>query len=105
MSQDWTEDEIRQTVNALIRKASQDAALRTLALKDPNAAIKQVTGKDIPEGLKINLLDEGAGKDLNAVLHLGAPNAELSDDELATLAAAGAGCPCGRTNVLNIKRK
>jgi len=74
----WTQEEIQATVQKVTVKAGSDAAFRKLALSDINSAVKEVSGKEIPAGFRINVID-GAGYHANIVL----PEAKSSADELS----------------------
>jgi hypothetical protein len=106
MAKEWTEEEISKAVKEVIRQAEISPEIRTLALKDPGAAIKKVTGGEMPEGLRVSMIDEGEGKDLHAALEF--LNVSLSDDELDKVAGGGCAaisgrCPCGRGNVMVVR--
>ncbi|MDD2422003.1 MAG: hypothetical protein PHU78_07680, partial [Heliobacteriaceae bacterium] len=63
----WTEAEVNETLAKLFKQASTDAEFRKLCLADPGAAIKQVSGKELPGGLKIKF-GENEGADRTFVL-------------------------------------
>ena len=75
------------------QRASTDSQFRSLALKDGTAAVEQVIGKTLPDGLKIRFVDnEGA------MFTMGLPPARtsdaLSDRELEAV-AGGRGADAG----------
>jgi len=74
----WTQEEIQETVQKVADKAGSDAAFRQLALSDINTAVKEISGKEIPAGFKVNVID-GTGYHANIVL----PEAKSSADELS----------------------
>lgn len=82
---DWTEEEIMKAVEKVCASASEDATFHAKAIADPNAAIKDVTGKDVPAGKKIRFVAlEGA--DLAFVIPDPVKDAELSDEDLESVA-------------------
>ncbi len=57
----WTEEKINQTINDIKKKASEDEAFRKLCLDNPHEAIKQVSDIEMPEGFKINIVENEPG--------------------------------------------
>ncbi|MBP1989988.1 hypothetical protein [Paenibacillus eucommiae] len=74
----WTEEQVKETATLVIEKASSDDAFRSLCLTDIYAAVKEATGKEVPQDFKINVVD-GKGYHANIVL----PEAKASADELS----------------------
>ena len=89
----WTEQEVKATIEKVQAKASTDKKFREKVLSNPAAAIKEVAGKDIPEGIKIKVIENAPGIDQTYVLpdFIGE---ELTDDDLDNV-AGGAGRSCG----------
>ncbi len=87
---DITEEKINQVITELKKKASEDEDFRKLCLDNPNEAIKQVFGIDIPEGIKINIIQDEPGVAHTIILprKLGV----LNDEELDRLAGGGRIC-------------
>ncbi len=69
-------------------KAATDPEFRALALRNGTAAVEQVTGTHLPDGLKIRFV-EGEGADLTLGLPPVHKTGELSDRELEAVAGAG----------------
>jgi hypothetical protein len=93
-------EEIHDAIRQVIKQASVDPAIRALALKDPGAAFKKVTGSDVPAGIRLNIVEEG--QDLQGNLEI--LDTELTDEQLNSVAAAAGGtCRCGRTAVLRVR--
>ena len=69
----------------MLDKAAEDEAFRSRLLEDPDTAIKEELGVSMPEGLKINVLEDTADT-TNVVLP---PRARLDEVELESISAAG----------------
>ena len=54
---DFTELNWKNALTALYQKSVEDAAFRNLCLTDPFAAIKEVSDIEIPDGLKIQFIE------------------------------------------------
>ncbi|MBA4206283.1 MAG: NHLP leader peptide family natural product precursor [Polymorphum sp.] len=84
---------VRQHVEeALLAKAGEDAAFRTLLLSDPRAALKQLLGVDPIPSLKIRIIEEQAGE-VTLVLPRAIAQDELPD-EILDYAAGGNAQEC-----------
>ena len=81
----WTEKEINEAIEVVSKKAATDKEFRKLCLENPNEAVKQVYGKEIPEEFKIKIIENEPGYDETFVLpdFIGG---ELSDDDLDKVA-------------------
>jgi hypothetical protein len=89
MTNDWTNEEIQRVVEQSIKRGKTDASFRSLALAQPRAAIEQVAGKSIPEGLKVKFFD-GSNAHLTIILpEYSADESELSDTQLEQVAGGG----------------
>ena len=92
-----TSQEAEQAIEQIIKRAQTDSEFRQLCLDNPNAAAKEATGKDIPEGFVLRFV-ENQGADLTVVLPDSIdPQAELSELELEGVAGGGGKCgaSCG----------
>jgi len=78
-------EQIVQIGGQVFQKAAHDPAFRSLALSDGTAAVEQVLGKPLPDGVKIRFVENDG-----ATFTLGLPPArtsdELSDRELEAVA-------------------
>ncbi|RXZ82287.1 hypothetical protein EBB07_11480 [Paenibacillaceae bacterium] len=82
----WTEEQVKETVSAVVSKAGSDAEFRALAVSDIYAAIKSATGHEVPQDFKIQVVD-GAGYHVNVVLpELRGAEDELTETELEAVA-------------------
>jgi len=81
---DWTEEKINQTIADIKKKASEDGSFRKLCLDNPNEAIKQVSGMEVPEGVKINIIESDSGVDHTILLP--SNKTELSEQDLDNIA-------------------
>lgn len=72
-------------IGKVLQRALADDAFKNMLLKNPKAAIKEVTGEDVPDALNICFYE-----DTPTVKHLVIPanpvNEELSDSDLAMVA-------------------
>jgi hypothetical protein len=59
MSQEWIEDDLRKAVESVIKKSASDATFKQLALTNPAAAFKDVTKRELPSGMKIEMIEAG----------------------------------------------
>jgi len=85
----WTEEKIKLVITDIKRKASEDESFRKLCLKHPNEAIKQISGMDVPEGVKINMIENDP--DVAHTIILPPEPGTLKDEELDKI-AGGRGC-------------
>jgi len=81
MKNEWTEKDLRVAAQAVAKKAAADAKFRKLALRDPAAAIREVTGRSVPDGMKIDILESGKGGALQATVQFS--SAPIPDAQLA----------------------
>ncbi|MCP3925192.1 MAG: hypothetical protein GY714_21670 [Desulfobacterales bacterium] len=64
----WTEEKINQTIIDIKKKSSEDEAFRKLCMDNPNEAIRKVSNMEVPEGLKINIIENNSGVDHTIIL-------------------------------------
>jgi hypothetical protein len=89
MTSQWTPQEIERVIEDSIKRGTSDERFRTLAFSDPHAAIEEVAGKPIPEGLIVKFFD-GTGAHLSIILpEYAADESELSDIQLEQVAGGG----------------
>jgi hypothetical protein len=87
---EWTQQEVDQMIQKISVKAATDKDFRQLALTNPNEAIKQVAGKEVPEGYTIKMIENAPGVDQTFVL----PDYQddvLSDNEVDQVDGGGQG--------------
>jgi len=94
----WTEEKINQTITVVKKKASEDETFRKLCLDNPNEAIKQISGMEIPEGVKINIIENDSG--VNHTIILPPTAAELDKLELDNIAGGRSVCGDGSSRCL-----
>jgi len=80
----WTEEKINQTIIDIKKRATEDESFRKLCLKHPNKAIKQITGMDVPEGVKINMIENDP--DVAHTIVLPPEPGTIKDEELDQIA-------------------
>lgn len=103
MSANWNQEEAQAALQMIIKRATTDAEFRELFLTNPAAAVKEVTGRELPEGFTLRVV-ENKGADLTVVLPDTPPASELSDSELEAVAGGhkcGAGT-CGLSAVCGV---
>ncbi|MDY0092664.1 MAG: NHLP leader peptide family RiPP precursor [Candidatus Vecturithrix sp.] len=86
----WTEAEVQQVVKDVTTKATTDQQFRKALMANPRAVIKEVAGKEVPEGFNLKLIEADPGADLTVVIPP-LETDELSDQELDQV-AGGRGC-------------
>jgi len=79
MSQ-WTQETTSEVLKKIYEKAATDRTYRVLCLSQPEAAIKQVTDRPMPEGFKVRFIENTA--DATFVLPDFIGDTELSDEQL-----------------------
>ncbi len=85
----WTAEKINQVITDIKKKASEDEAFRKLCLDHPNEAIKQISDTKVPEGVKINILENEPGVDHTIILP---PESNTINDEMLDQVAGGRRC-------------
>ena len=85
----WTAEEVERVLEEVRKRARTDAKYRELALRDPSAAVAQVSREPVPANFKLRFVDN-AGAHLTAVLPDLASDDAMSEDELE-LVAGGMG--------------
>lgn len=96
----WSDEIAERVLKDMMTKAKEDPAFRQLCLDNPGAAIKEVSGMDLPDGFKLNVI-ENEGASLTVVLPDLVSPQELSEEQLEDVAGGG-GCligTCGGTQV------
>ncbi|MEZ5403203.1 MAG: NHLP leader peptide family RiPP precursor [Bryobacteraceae bacterium] len=89
MGAEWTTKEIEDTIQAAIKRGKTDLAFRKLALSEPNTALQQLSGKELPDGLKVKFFD-GSDAHLTIVLpEYVEDESELTDVQLESVAGGG----------------
>lgn len=79
----WDLEKVNKALEMIKQKAAMDAEFRTLCFENPEEAVKQATGMEVPEGFKLRMVDN-AGAHLTVVLpDLQAGDGELDESELA----------------------
>ncbi|MHB1193939.1 MAG: NHLP leader peptide family RiPP precursor [Longimicrobiales bacterium] len=81
----FTKDEAEKAIAAVKAKAQTDRNFRKLALENPNEALKQAAGVDVPRGNKIKVIEAAPDVDLTIVLPKYA-GADLTDSDLDAVA-------------------
>jgi hypothetical protein len=86
-----TQKEIETAIQKVQTKAAMDLEFRKEILSDPKAAIKRVTGFDVPDGFKIKVIENEPGIDQTYVLP-DFQGEELGDEDLDKVAGGDVAC-------------
>lgn len=81
----WSEEQVEQAFVEVRKRAMTDQAFRQLVLANPHQAIEEVSGKEVPTGFKIKVVESDPAYDMTYVLPEMASE-ELSDDMLDNVA-------------------
>jgi hypothetical protein len=84
----WTQEKWNETITRLMRRAATDADFRARCLRDARAAVKEISGLDLPAQRKLRFAEPQEGLVLMLPPAL-APGQELSDAMLESVAGAG----------------
>ncbi len=88
----WTEEKNNQTMIDIKKRASEDEAFRKLCLDNPNEVIKKISGMEVPEGVKINIMENESGIDHTIILP---PESRAIEDNVLDQIAEGCSRQCG----------
>ncbi len=72
------------------KRTSEDEDFRKLCLDNPNEVIKQISGMEVPEGVKINIIENDPSVDYTIILP--PEGGTLEDEVLEQIAAGRWGC-------------
>jgi hypothetical protein len=78
-----------QFTEQLLSRAERDPEFRRRLIEDPSSAIEDELGIDLPEGIRVRVVQEEPGEAVLVVPRHLEPG-QLGDEEL--IAVAGAGC-------------
>lgn len=81
----WTPEDAQNAVEHITTRATQDEDFRKLCLTSPADAVREATGRELPEGFVLQFVDN-AQADLTVVLPDLELDGELADDALAAVA-------------------
>jgi hypothetical protein len=87
----WTQEEIEKGFQAVKKKAMVDKKFRALAVANPNKAIQEVTGKNVPAGFSIKIVESDPAYHMTFVLPEMVTE-ELSDAALESVSGGAVGC-------------
>lgn len=94
----WSKEEMKKAAAAIYEKAAKDAAFRQLCVMNPGEAVKQVTGKALPEGFNVQFIDKSASHLTFVLPDPLTDQSALSDQELDHVAG---GTAVGNMNMGN----
>ncbi|WP_405452895.1 NHLP leader peptide family RiPP precursor [Paenibacillus sp. HJGM_3] len=81
----WTHEKMNEALKTVFAKAATDKAFRALVLENPNEAVRQAAGVEIPPGMTVRFV-ENDGVDATLVLPDFVGDSELSDEQLEAVA-------------------
>jgi hypothetical protein len=82
-----------QYTEQLLSRAERDSDFRRLLSEDPRAAVQEELGVELPEGLRVRVLQEEPNEAILVLPRLPAPG-RLRDEELAGAAGGTGGSWC-----------
>lgn len=85
----WNQQEIENAIRQVQEKSANDASFRLLCKENISEAIKQVTGKEVPQGFKINVIDPSGSHMVVALPPVANMDGELLESELESVAGGG----------------
>lgn len=87
----WTQEQMEQAYQQVVKKAVTDEEFRKELLADPNAAIGKVAGTPVPADFRIRIVEQDPAYQATFLLP---PmlSGDVSDDALEAVAGGG---PCG----------
>ena len=96
----WTQEQIDQTLRAVVERSISDPAFRAAALQDGNTAIGTVSAAAVPGDFRVRFVDN-AGYDLTVVLPDMPAAAEhaLTDEAVAGVAGGTIGIITANCNL------
>jgi hypothetical protein len=81
----WTAEEVNKVISLIKERSATDKEFRKRVLSEPQKAIKEISGKDLPQGFKIKIIENKPGVDQTYVLP-DFTGEELSDEDLDNVA-------------------
>ncbi len=85
----WTNEELQQMIQEVRAKAAADPQFRQQVLVNPNAAIRAIAGKALPEGMSVQVVEAADVTIVLPPLQTGA----LSDQDLDHVAGGSLPLP------------
>lgn len=82
----WTQEEADRVYMEVRNRAMRDKAFREQVVKNPNAVIEKLSGKALPQGIKIRVLEADPKANLTFVLPRMIVTDELSPEDLEGVA-------------------
>jgi hypothetical protein len=80
-----------QYTEQLLSRAERDPEYRKQLIEDPSSAIEEELGIDLPEGIRVTVVQEGPNEAILVMPRHLEPG-QLGDEELLAVAGAGGGC-------------
>lgn len=91
--QAWSDERANEILNDVVRLAQSDGDFRAKCLADPNGAVFEVSGMELPRGFRIRFVDN-AQADLTVVLPDRMEDGGIPDSKLEEVSGAS-GCVVG----------
>lgn len=64
MTEKWTKDELKKTASIIDRRSSANLKFRKKTIRFPAEAIQEITGKKVPAGKCLRIIEHNPGFDL-----------------------------------------
>ena len=84
----WDKESFEEMKAELYERSTNDADFRQLCLNDPNTAVKEVSGMDIPEGLQVKFHSNEPSVRHFVLPEFAPVSQELSEKELDAVSGA-----------------
>lgn len=87
----WTSEEVQKALDQIKARITTDEQYKRFCLENPHAAIKELSGKDLPTGLQVDFSEDGEAFLVIEASAADLPEGELSDQELELVSGGVSG--------------
>lgn len=78
----WTSEEVQKTLDIIKERITTDEEYKRFCLKNPHAAIKELSGKNLPTGLQVDFSENGEALLIIEASAANFPEGELCEQDL-----------------------